>query len=60
MEDDKAKKKIIFCLIFIAIAIVGLIVSVGVMIAKLGVVPMIIYLLVWIIIICLCIIGGES
>lgn len=60
MEDDKARKKIIFCLILIAIAIAGIFVSVGIMIAKLGMVPMIIYLLVWLIIICLGVISSES
>ena len=55
MEENKGKKKILFCLILIIIAIIGIFVSVGVILAKLGTAPLLIYLFVWLAIICFCV-----
>ena len=55
MEENKGKKKILFCLILIIIAIIGIFVSIGVILAKLGTAPLLIYLFVWLAIICFCV-----
>ena len=60
MEENKGKKKILFCLILIIIAIIGIFVSVGVILAKLGTAPLLIYLFVWLAIICFCVMCREG
>ena len=52
MKENKGRKKILFCLILIIIAIIGIFVSIGVILAKLGTAPLLIYLFVWLAIIC--------
>ena len=59
MEENKGRKKILFCLILIIIAIIGIFVSVGVILAKLGTAPLLIYLFVWLAIICFCVMCYE-
>lgn len=60
MEENKGRKKILFCLILIIIAIIVIFVSVGAIIAKLGTVPLLIYLFIWLAIICFCVMCSES
>lgn len=55
MEENKGRKKILFCLILIIIAIIGIFVSVGIIVAKLGTAPLLIYLFVLLAIICFCV-----
>ncbi len=59
MEENKGRKKILFCLILIIIAIIGIFVSIGVILAKLGTAPLLIYLFVWLAIICFCVMCSD-
>ena len=60
MEENKGRKKILFCLILIIIAIIGIFVSIGVILAKLGTAPLLIYLFVWLAIICFCVMCSDG
>ena len=56
---NEGGKKILFCLILIIIAIIGIFVSIGVILAKLGTAPLLIYLFVWLAIICSCVMCSD-
>ena len=56
---NEGGKKILFCLILIIIAIIGIFVSIGVILAKLGTAPLLIYLFVWLAIICFCVMCSD-
>ena len=60
MKENKGRKKILFCLILIIIAIIGIFVSIGVILAKLGTAPLLIYLFVWLAIICYCVMCSDG
>lgn len=49
---NSKEKKILFTLIFIIIALVGMIASANAMITKFGMVTMPIYLFVWLVLVC--------
>lgn len=49
---NSKEKKILFTLIFIIIALIGMIASANAMITKFGMVTMPIYLFVWIVLVC--------
>lgn len=53
---NSKEKKILFTLIFIIIALVGMIASANAMITKFGMVTMPIYLFVWLVLVCVYII----
>ena len=53
---NSKEKKILFCLICIAIILIGLIVSTNIMVAKFGMMTMPIFLSVWLILLCIYII----
>ena len=60
MKENKDRKKILFCLILIIIAIIGIIVSIGVILAKLGTAPLLIYLFFWLAAICSCVMCKDG
>ena len=53
---NNKEKKILFCLICIAVILIGLIVYANIMIAKFGMMTMPIFLSVWLILLCIYII----
>ena len=53
---NSKEKKILFCLICIAIILIGLIASTNIMVAKFGLMTMPIFLSVWLILLCIYII----
>ena len=53
---NSKEKKILFCLICIAIILIGLIASTNIMVAKFGAMTMPIFLSVWLILLCIYII----
>ena len=53
---NNKEKKILFCLICIAIILIGMIVSTNIMVAKFGMMTMPIFLSVWLILLCIYII----
>lgn len=53
---NNKEKKILFCLICIAIILIGMIVSTNIMVAKFGIMTMPIFLSVWLILLCIYII----
>ena len=53
---NNKEKKILFCLICIAIILIGLVVSTNIMVAKFGMMTMPIFLSVWLILLCIYII----
>lgn len=54
---NNKEKKILFCLIFIFVTLIGMIAAVNVMVAKFGIMMMMsIYMVVWLMLLCLYII----
>ena len=53
---NNKEKKILFCLICIAIILIGLVVSTNIMVAKFGMMTMPIFLSVWLMLLCIYII----
>lgn len=53
---NNKEKKILFCLICIAIILIGLIASTNIMVAKFGMMTMPIFLSIWLILLCIYII----
>lgn len=50
---NSKEKKVLFCLIFIIVTLIGMIASVNIMVAKFGMATIPIYLSVWLILICI-------
>lgn len=50
---NSKEKKILFCLIFIIVTLIGMTVTINVMVAKFGTMIMPIYMFVWLILICI-------
>lgn len=52
MEENKGKKKILFYLICMAVILIGMIAFIDAMVTKFGMVAILVYLFVWLVLVC--------
>ena len=53
---NRKEKKVLFCLIFMIVTLIGMIAFVNIMIAKFGMVTIPVYMFVWLVLLCIYII----